>query len=101
MTERRVKKQQVEALANKEIESIKKQLQADIFGTGVNSATSEEHKKMLKEETDKKLADLHKTADSQMETCMGLVLHYTTKVNPNATKENVQAYQQKQIASVA
>eukprot|EP00466_Bigelowiella_natans_P012949 jgi/Bigna1/91599/estExt_fgenesh1_pg.C_1080031 len=98
---RRVQKQQAEAQANKELETIKKQLQADILGTSENKEGHDSLRQKLKEETDKKLAELKKKAGEKMNDSLGLILHFVTKVNPKATKENVQAFQQKAIQSVS
>mmetsp|Transcript_19557 Transcript_19557/g.47766 ORF Transcript_19557/g.47766 Transcript_19557/m.47766 type:complete len:127 (-) Transcript_19557:413-793(-) len=98
---RRVKKQQVEAQANKELEGIKKKLADEILGGGGPSKSTEEQRQKLKSETAKKLKDLKTKAATKKDVCLSLVLHFVTKVNPKATKENVQAYQQKNIASVA
>mmetsp|Transcript_5516 Transcript_5516/g.7695 ORF Transcript_5516/g.7695 Transcript_5516/m.7695 type:complete len:128 (+) Transcript_5516:33-416(+) len=99
---RRVKKQEVEAQANKELEVIKKQLQAEILGAGgADTGNNEEQKRKLKAETDKKLSELKAKAASKKSQSLNIILHFVTKVNPKASKVDVQAYQQKTIAAVA
>mmetsp|Transcript_19556 Transcript_19556/g.47765 ORF Transcript_19556/g.47765 Transcript_19556/m.47765 type:complete len:111 (-) Transcript_19556:462-794(-) len=68
---RRVKKQQVEAQANKELEGIKKKLADEILGGGGPSKSTEEQRQKLKSETAKKIEGSENQSCNE-EGCMPL-----------------------------
>jgi len=72
-----------------------------LYWRQADTGNNEEQKRKLKAETDKKLSELKAKAASKKSQSLNIILHFVTKVNPKASKVDVQAYQQKTIAAVA